>query len=101
MWCVQLVFETLTLCVNPQALCLVVRLACVRDVAPRISPQTLTLWAGLGGREPHFTLVLGGEAALTLCHHNAVFHAILLFLQVTLSSWLRAQLGHAVQCTLV
>ena len=41
-------------------------------------------WAGtgLGTREPHFTLVLGGEAALTLCSNHALFHALLLFLQV-------------------
>ncbi len=36
----------------------------------------------MASREPHFTLVLGGEPVLTLCNHNALFHTILLFLQV-------------------
>lgn len=38
---------------------------------------------GIASREPHFTLVLGGEPALTLCHHKALFHTILLFIQAS------------------
>ena len=34
----------------------------------------------LGGREPHFTLVLGGEPLLTAASHTAPFHVLLLFL---------------------
>ncbi len=41
------------------------------------------LGTGLGTREPHFTLVLGGEAALTLCSNHALFHTLLLFLQAS------------------
>lgn len=48
---------------------------------------------GLGTREPHFSLVLGGEAALTLCSNHALFHALLLFLQVGLRVF--SILGHA------
>lgn len=47
---------------------------------PKNSSAILAL--GMGSREPHFTLVLGGEPVLTLCHHTAVFHIVLLFLQV-------------------
>jgi hypothetical protein len=34
----------------------------------------------LGGREPHFTLVLAGEPLLTAASHTAPFHVLLLFL---------------------
>lgn len=39
------------------------------------------LGLGLATAEPHFTLVLGGEPALTLSSPSALFHVLLLFLQ--------------------
>ena len=41
---------------------------------------TAVLALELGGREPHFTLVLGGEPLLTAASHTAPFHVLLLFL---------------------
>ena len=49
------------------------------------------LGTGLGTREPHFTLVLRGEAALTLCSNHALFHALLLFLQASADAAMRAR----------
>lgn len=43
------------------------------------------LGLGLASAEPHFTLVLGGEPALTLSSPSALFHVLLLFLQARLT----------------
>ncbi len=37
---------------------------------------------GLGTREPHFTLVVGGEALLTASSHAAPFTTLLLLLHI-------------------
>ena len=42
---------------------------------------------GLASQQPHFTLVAEGAITITISHYLAVFHIILLFLQVAPQLW--------------